>query len=619
MRYEWNRKERSSMSVHDFIDLSQKAIDRGEPMLALDIANTGLDKHAGNLKLMQLASMGYVRSGSPARGAKILQDVFTEGQRDAETCGLLGSAFKRLWERTTDPNLKKLYGEHSTEYYRLGYESSESLYCVINCATMNILQNKLDEGKKFAQIAQSIAENELVNDSKNYWNLCSLAEAQLLQNDLENSKITYVKALEINGTPIASLIATRTQAMKIANHLGVAESLASTFDLGSVVFCSGHMIDHPLRKIKRFPPDLEFKVKIFIKDILISINAQWGYSSAACGTDIIFLECLQELGAETNIILPFEKEDFLKTSVEYAGSDWIKRFENVLNKADNIYQTTETGFLGDEFLFAHCNDFMRGMATTRARILGGKPNLIAVWDGKQHESIGGTAEFLESCDKEATMIHHIDLHKYVSQLSKKTMTAEDYADATKVEQNYSEGERKLKTIIFADFDGFSALTEKQTPLFVEHCMTPIGEYLNQSDYKIDFVNTWGDGLFIVLDSVVDGADLALDLRDMIVNMKFEDKGLPKQLGIRIAMHIGPVFEMNDPIKNEPNFFGTHVFKAARMEPITTPGCVYCTIEIAALIAIKNPNLITEYVGNLPLAKSFGTYPIYQLRRLGHIE
>ena len=620
MRYEWDREKRTRMEAQDFIKLSQNALDRGEPMLALDIANTGLKYNDKNLKLRQLASLAYSRSGSPARAASILETAFEEGQRDAETCGLLGSAFKRLWERTENQQLKELYGKHSTEYYRIGFENSGSLYCGINCATMNVLQGNLSEGAKFASLAQNLAQAKLAASQNNYWDLVSLAEAYLLQNKINEAQSYYKEALALDSTAVASLITTRTQALKIATHLDCLDTLKSIFELGTVVFCSGHMIDHPSRPNKRFPPELEEQVKKYIDEVLNNIDAKWSYSSAACGTDILFLECMQARGAETNIILPFDQQDFINTSVEFAGEEWTQRFHKVLDKADNVYQTTTTKFLGDEFLFAHCNDFMRGMATMRARVLGSKPNLIAVWDGKEYSSIGGTSEFIKTCDQQSTMIHHIDLVEYIKQLKQiHEIKIEPSKQQNQTTQQNLENRRALKTIIFADFVEFSTLTEEQTPLFVEHCLEPVSEFIKESGYEIDFVNTWGDGLFIVLESIENGAELALGLRDMIRNIDFAKKGLPERMGLRIALHIGPVFPITDPIKNQKNFYGTHIFKAARMEPITTPGCVYCTTEIAALLAIKKPELICEYVGNLPLAKDYGTYPIYQLRRLGYIE
>ena len=80
----------------------------------------------------------------------------------------------------------------------------------------------------------------------------------------------------------------------------------------------------------RFPPEAEGLAKKEIVKALEDMNASCGYSSAACGTDIIFLESMIERGAETHIFLPFAKKDFIEISVRRAGGNWVSRFERVL-------------------------------------------------------------------------------------------------------------------------------------------------------------------------------------------------------------------------------------------------------------------------------------------------
>ena len=52
-----------------------------------------------------------------------------------------------------------------------------------------------------------------------------------------------------------------------------------------------------------------------IEEKLDFLGATCGYSSAACGTDIIFLEAMAERGGETHVFLPFAKDEFIQTSV----------------------------------------------------------------------------------------------------------------------------------------------------------------------------------------------------------------------------------------------------------------------------------------------------------------
>ena len=59
-------------------------------------------------------------------------------------------------------------------------------------------------------------------------------------------------------------------------------------------------------------------------------------------------------------------------------------------------------------------------------------------------------------------------------------------------------------------------------------------------------------------------------------------GLPDDMTLRIGLHLGPVYTRArpDPAMHD-NFFGAHVSRAARIEPVTPPGCVYVTETMAA--------------------------------------
>ena len=55
--------------------------------------------------------------------------------------------------------------------------------------------------------------------------------------------------------------------------------------------------------------------------------------------------------------------------------------------------------------------------------------------------------------------------------------------------------------------------------------------------------------------------------------------------------------------------------AARIEPITPPGVVYASEMLAATLAMSGPTeFVCEYVGELALAKSYGTSRIHRIDR-----
>jgi class 3 adenylate cyclase len=80
------------------------------------------------------------------------------------------------------------------------------------------------------------------------------------------------------------------------------------------------------------------------------------------------------------------------------------------------------------------------------------------------------------------------------------------------------------------------------------------------------------------------------------------------------LHAGPAYEFDDPITGNRTYSGTHVSRAARIEPITPRGQVYASESFAALAAARgSEHFVCDYVGQTPMAKGYGTLPTYHLR------
>jgi class 3 adenylate cyclase len=89
----------------------------------------------------------------------------------------------------------------------------------------------------------------------------------------------------------------------------------------------------------------------------------------------------------------------------------------------------------------------------------------------------------------------------------------------------------------------------------------------------------------------------------------------KQPGVRIGLHTGPVFEGYDAIIRRNNYFGSHVSRAARIEPVTAPGCAFVSEQFAAALAMTpDHGFVCEYLGMQPLAKEYDVCPLYRLAR-----
>jgi class 3 adenylate cyclase len=173
--------------------------------------------------------------------------------------------------------------------------------------------------------------------------------------------------------------------------------------------------------------------------------------------------------------------------------------------------------------------------------------------------------------------------------------------------------RTLKTLLFADFTGYSRLQDVNASRFQGEFWAIAARHIASSAAKPLFANTWGDGLYLVFEAPGDGAAFATRLSSDMRAIDWTTLGLPDTSQIRVCLHAGPVFCAFDPIIERDNYFGSSVTRAARIEPITPPGTVFASEAFAATLAATGQRDFTlEYVGSVLLAKGFGESRIYRL-------
>jgi class 3 adenylate cyclase/tetratricopeptide (TPR) repeat protein len=636
---EWKLLNQEKASTIEFLNLCDKMIKVGEFLLAHDVAKAGLKRHKKDRKLSQKAGHALSKAGSPMMATKILEELVAGGDRDVETHSLLASAYKDLWEYSTDKKSKKKYAELAIARYEEAYSTNsfDSLrasqrqeletqyYPCINIAFMHFMSGDQDAGRESAEQARQICQKLKERGTYDYWIQVTEAEALLVMGSFDEAAATYKDATLRTDSQPSQIASTRKQALQIADVYeddSVKEQISLAFPKLGIVACSGHVIDSPGRA-RRFPPEAEPEAKRKIEEALEEMGASCGYSSAACGTDILFLETMAERGGETHVFLPFAKDEFIKTSVRRAGGNWVARFEKVLDQATAIHYVTREGYNGEDSLFSFCNDIMLGFTAMRGRGLDENPNLLVFWDG-QKGATGGTGELVERWKANFNEPVVIDAKAVLSTVSdaeqlppisgepKSTSAVTDGNQTKKVS-------RSVKIMLFADVEGFTKVPEELTPIFVEKFLGGISEMFKKLSMAPAFANTWGDSFFAVFDDLDDALNLAIQLRDYFSKGDWEELGLEDGLEVRISMHAGPVYEEFDPVLGRKNFFGKHVNQAARIEPIVLPGSVYVSEIMAALLSFGHDDFDFEYVGNLELAKKYGSHPIYILQRTGYKE
>lgn len=593
------------------------AIGLEQPMHAFDMLSEGLARWPQDERLRYLSALALCRAGSTGaaqeRVVALQQDLAPGAAIEIELLSLAGRIAKDQWDRLQPGDLRDAQGWRAVECYSEAFEASGEAFPGINAATMCLL---MGDAQRAQRMAQKILEDQAGGDLDSYWTTATLGEACLLLRRFDEAVLWYQRAVSQMGGALGDLSSMRLQVQRLDGVLKLPSQVHEVLAGGQVLACVGHMIDASDREHARFPASLEDAVRTTIAARLEQLDARYGYVSLAGGTDILFAECMLERGAELHVALPFCREDFLKSSVQPGGSDWVQRFDQVLERATSLTYTTEEGYLGHAALFQYTSDYLCGAAQLRAERLGVPVCLLAVLDPLSPGGQGGTQMSLKAWG-DARPSQVIDLSALRGEAARPGARALPVPPPPPA---LGSNERQVRSMLFTDVKGFSQLSEAQSPAFFSHVLGRMAAVLADSDAQPIFRNTWGDGLFLVFEEVQAAARFALNLRDAMRLTDWTQWGLPKELTIRIALHTGPVFPCMDPIIEQQNFFGAHVNRAARIEPVTAPGQIYVSEAVAALLRMSGGlSYDFDYQGRVALAKDYGVTPLYRLRRRGELE
>jgi class 3 adenylate cyclase len=621
----WHRRSMPALgwvaTAQVYAQLARAFIEVGAPLLGQEVAGEGLASCGQDVGLRQVQGLALARGGSTEEANRVLEQLRVEGHLDDDTLGVLARTHKDLaLNAAGEPGRAHL--KAALALYGDAYRRSGSYWTGVNVATLAALLG--DRGQSMAVARQVTSQCRAAlealpeSHADRYWVLATLGEAALSLGEWSQAEDWYLEAGEIGRRRFGDLNSTRRHARLLLQHSGRdAELIDAWLPLPRVVLFSGHMIDRPDRARERFPARLEAEVLASLRDWLRRQNGLIGFSSAACGSDILFLEAIDELGGEKHIVLPYHQDEFIQDSVEVgAGSDWRGRFEHVLESSRVVYASSSRPLSGG-VAYDYANHLVHGLGLVRARELETEVLGLAVWDGEPGDGHGGTASAVAHWQRHGIQAHRVDLGGLAGS-SAAGLAVVPVPPAMRASEKEEDGPATGDTVmalLFADAVGFSQLTDLEVPLFVDECLGLVARLVAPIAKAVPVRETWGDGLFLAFRSVRAAGIFALELLDRMAATDWRALGFERPLTMRFALHAGPVHLTVDPITGMPKCCGTHVSRAARLEPKTPPGRVYASEAFAALAAMDDVREFRcHYVKELEWAKRYGTFPAYVVRR-----
>ncbi len=607
-----------------YVQLGTVADKLGQSMFSHDILEEGLKAFPKHLRLTQLFALSQIKCGFLGKARGLLTGLVKKGHDDEETLGILGRVYKDMWQLSSDGDPDHRFLRQSRNLYLKAFIKNRGYYSGINAASLSLIMGKRENAEKLARAVVKICvEASKDSEKRDYWILATLGEANIILGRFDEADRWYRVGKSLISKNYSDLASTKRQLKLLSRYMDIEKKIIDGMKIPTIVAFTGHLIDAPGRKVPRFPESAANEVSGKIQAALEELDAGIGYSSAGCGSDILFLEGMQKRRGECNVVLPFDSDDFFEISVDFAGEHWSKRAQEALQRSPQIIEATQGRYAGDDTLFSYANRIIMGRAILRSRILETEPVLLAVWNGAKAKAIGGAAEFINSWKKTGLPVRIIDIG-YLKSSKSPSVSVQQPQRPRRTQSEFPpiprSFKRDTKVLLFADLVGYSKLKEEQFPWFVHGFLKTLANRQKRSTFKPIFKNIWGDALYFVFEDTVAAAEYALDLRDTVRETDWAAVNLPKNLNMRIGLHAGPVFFGKEPVLNKVNFFGHHVNQAARIEPITNPGNVYASEQFAALLmAEKVDHLDCRYVGVVVLPKEFGSFPIYHIKRKTEIE
>lgn len=588
-------------------------ISKGEFFRAYDAAIHALGNNPDNTALKHRALLALANAGAYRLALARFKDMSLHHSHELDVQCLLarlhkdmGFAQKGEAARTRFLNAFQLY-EQAWQMHR---DSPQAYYPAINAAACAAFSGTPDKAEQWAGVVLGqlkSLKNNLVDQGEQYWINATRIEALLIQGQLGAARALVPETLSLIESDWTALASTLRQLQRLCTCLGHDFNSLGFSTPPSIIHYTGHLIS----PTGRFPEHEEARVGEQIQELLELYNVGVGYGSLAAGADILFAENLLKRGADLHVVLPFDRDDFLKVSVLRCGPHWATRFEYCLNAARSVRMATDDAYLQDEQLFTYCSQIAMGLAILNARHMNAAVAQIGVWDGRTHETLAGTEADLRQWNLTGLPQH---LMNSQGATFSEGLPA-NLAEVPRAKRPANNQGRESKAMLFADVKGFSKLGDATLPVFVEQIMGRLAKVTAQHKNQLHSINTWGDGIFAVFNNVAAAAECALAMQESMALIDRTALGLPEELSLRIGLHLGPVYLTLDPITQRETAIGAHVSRAARIEPITPEGCVYVTETFAAVLAISSKNeFACDYVGQTETAKNYGLMRMFLLRR-----
>ncbi len=529
---------------------------QGDHFAAYDLARRAAAAWPGRLRFEHQAILALARAGASAGAMARYERLRASGALEAlnepglaaEFAGLGGRLFKDL-AAISPPVLQADIRRQSAQLYEDGFQRFGGHYLAVNAASMYLAAGDPIRARTYAAQARDAAASE----PPHYWQAATLAEALLILGETEAAAAALREAAAHGAGNLDALASTRRQMDWIASLLEAPGALLE--NLPGPLVLTWQACQPAVTEVS-FPPGR----MVLAFGPLLSL------------ADVATASALRAAGATLSLVLPCAPSH-LAGRLGAAQEAVAALLED---PAATALQVTQDGGQDEPAAALLCQLQAQGLALLRARNLAVEAqSLMPSGALERLAPDGGGFGLCVPVDYPVELV------------------------------------RQPKAILFGDVRGFSKLSEAQQLAFLEHVIGGFADVLAGFP-ALNYAETAGDGLFLVLGDVLAAVECALALRRALPGLAAQ-AGLGRDLSIRLSAHVGPLYQRFDRVIGRDKFCGMEVIRTARIEPVTPPGEIFVTEQFAATLASQSVAFVCEYAGVQPMAKGFGECRMYSLR------
>ncbi len=638
-----------AQDVAEYDRLVREAVSNGQLFTAIEMARDGLNRFGAHRPLQQQLALALTQTGALASARDVLAGLL-QAESDEETLCLYGRVHKDLWRIAATEDEARQALAAACQAYGDAFERHGTYYPGINLAFVLAAAGDRPKAREVARKVELACRQEIetAQGPVSGWLHATLGEALTHQGSTTAAAEQYRRVAMLFHGRWRDLASIRRQAREILRFqpAGAMSGPASWFNLvalkqrameffgraepgeewldrcfrfPSVAVFSGAKLDQPGQPGAGFPTAAEAQIREAIRLHLANINAGFGYSSAAAGGDILFCECLLEMDAKVNLVLPCAVEAFKRQHVSFAGPAWERRFHHVLAHSNTCVvanPAAHAGTAGHEASpmgQSYANRMIQGLAALQAQSLDLDFHAVALGDERSGDARSDTGDVIASWRRSGITPHVIALPTPAApRPTPLPASAPHPAVPSALEVAALQ---QIKSLLFAEVINFQKVGETQMPAFVQHFKGGIARLMEANGAVPAVAESWAGAHFFAYDDLEAAGRFALALRDFATRTDWKQHGLPADLSVRIVLHAGPVFSFVDPTLRRTTVVGAHLNRVARIWPIAPAGQIYATQGFAALCGAAHLTTLSfEYLGYQRTTALFEDAPLFRMNR-----